>query len=289
MSSTVVPSPTSSSIVAQRSSRLRGSRPVVGSSRNSTGGLGDERRREVEPAPHAARVGLRERGRRPRRGRTARAARSARRVATARRSPYSRPTIDEVLEPGQVLVDRGVLAGEPDPLAQPRRVAHHVEPRDAGRARVGLQERREDAHRGRLAGAVGAEQPEHGARRRLEVHAVERADGPERLHEAAHADRGLVAAGGSAALRDGGGHVALLVSTCGHGTSCLGHLLSANAANLPTSDDRDLRPPAEAALAPAGAPRLAGRGARATAWRSRRARSGATSSGCASSATRSTR
>ena len=39
VSRTVVPSPTSSSIASHRSIRERGSRPVVGSSRNSTGGL----------------------------------------------------------------------------------------------------------------------------------------------------------------------------------------------------------------------------------------------------------
>ena len=38
VSSTVVPPATRSSIVSHRPSRLRGSRPVVGSSRNSTGG-----------------------------------------------------------------------------------------------------------------------------------------------------------------------------------------------------------------------------------------------------------
>ncbi len=39
VSSTVVPSATKPSIVSHREIRLRGSSPVVGSSRNSTGGL----------------------------------------------------------------------------------------------------------------------------------------------------------------------------------------------------------------------------------------------------------
>ena len=58
VSSTVVPSATSSSIVAHSSRRLRGSRPVVGSSRKSTGGLATSAARQVEPPAHAARVGL---------------------------------------------------------------------------------------------------------------------------------------------------------------------------------------------------------------------------------------
>ena len=66
----------------------------------------------------------------------------------------------EVLEAGQVLVHRGVLAGEPDLLANLRRVAHDVEARDARRALVREQQRGQDPHRRRLAGAVRAEQPE---------------------------------------------------------------------------------------------------------------------------------
>ena len=41
----------------RRRARLRGSRPVVGSSRKSTCGRDDQAHREVEPAPHAAAVG----------------------------------------------------------------------------------------------------------------------------------------------------------------------------------------------------------------------------------------
>ena len=81
-----------SSSTSQSSMRARGSRPVVGSSRNSTSGPGDERRRQVEAAAHAARVRLRQPVGRRRRARTARAARRrgrARRCArggAARRS-----------------------------------------------------------------------------------------------------------------------------------------------------------------------------------------------------------
>ena len=41
----------------------------------------------------------------------------------------------QVLPAGQVLVDRGVLAGQADRLADPLGVADHVEAADAGRAR----------------------------------------------------------------------------------------------------------------------------------------------------------
>ena len=121
-------------------------------------------------------------------------------LAAARAWPPARAHAVEAARPssrfsdaGEVLVDRRVLAGEPDPLAQLGGVAHDVEPGDARGAGVGLQQRRQHAHRGRLAGAVGAEQPEHGARRRLEVDAVERPDVAEGLDEARHADRRLVA------------------------------------------------------------------------------------------------
>ena len=64
----------------------------------------------------------------------------------------------QVLPAGEVLVDRGVLPGQADPLAQPRGLGDDVEPRDADLALVGPQQRGEDPHRGRLARAVGTEQ-----------------------------------------------------------------------------------------------------------------------------------
>jgi hypothetical protein len=48
-------------------------------------------------------------------------------------------------------------------------------------------------HRGRLARAARAEHAEHRARRGLEVHAVQRTYGPERLDQATSADRRLFA------------------------------------------------------------------------------------------------
>ena len=70
-------------------------------------------------------------------------------------------------------------------------LAHDVEAGDVRLAGVGLQQRGQDAHGGRLAGAVGAEQAEHRAGRHAEVDAVERDHVAEGLAQAAHADREL--------------------------------------------------------------------------------------------------
>ena len=69
----------------------------------------------------------------------------------------------EVLEAGQVLVDGRVLAGEPDLGPQRRGVPDDVEAGDARAARVGLEQRGEDPHRGGLARPVRAEQAEDAA------------------------------------------------------------------------------------------------------------------------------
>ena len=87
-----------------------------------------------------------------------------------------------------MVVDRRVLAGEADAGAQRARVADDVEAGDAGRAGVGGEEGGEDPDRRRLAGPVGAEDAEDGAGRGLEVDAVEGADVPERLDQAADRD-----------------------------------------------------------------------------------------------------
>ena len=86
------------------------------------------------------------------------------------------PDHHEVLAAGQVLVDRRVLAGQADLRAQRGRVAHDVEAGHAALPAVGRQQRGQDADGGRLAGAVGAEQPEHGARGDVEVDAAQRLD-----------------------------------------------------------------------------------------------------------------
>ena len=101
----------------------------------------------------------------------------------------------EVLEAGQVLVDRGVLAGEPDLGPQRVGVLDDVQPGDAGGAAVGLQQRGQDPHRGGLAGTVGAEQAEDRARLRGEVDAAQRVHLTVRLLQALHGDRVIAHAG----------------------------------------------------------------------------------------------
>ena len=100
---------------------------------------------------------------------------------------------DEVLEAGEVVVDRRVLAGEADAGAQRARVADDVEAGHAGCAGVGGEEGGEDPDRRGLAGPVGAEDAEDGAGSGLEVDAVEGADVAERLDQATDRDCRLIA------------------------------------------------------------------------------------------------
>jgi hypothetical protein len=60
----------------------------------------------------------------------------------------------------EVLVDRRVLAGQGDQLADLVGLGDDVEAADAGPAGVGPQQGGQDAHRRRLAGPVGAEHGE---------------------------------------------------------------------------------------------------------------------------------
>ena len=151
--------------------------------------LRHQRSGEVEPAPHAAGVRAHDPAAPPRAGRTGRA---GPRRAPGRAAPEVVEAAHhlEVLLAGQVLVDGRVLAGQPDVRAQPGRIPHHVEARDLRRAAVGRQQRREDAHRGRLAGAVGTEQSQHRARGRAQVDAAQRLDVAVRLAQAVGLDCG---------------------------------------------------------------------------------------------------
>ena len=63
----------------------------------------------------------------------------------------------DVLEPGEVLVHRRVLAGQPYPLAHLTRLLDDVEPGDVCGAAVRAKKRREDAYGRRLARAVRPE------------------------------------------------------------------------------------------------------------------------------------
>ena len=88
--------------------RMRGSRPTVGSSRNSTCGLRDERPGDLEPAALAAAVACRRAGRAARRGRASRRARRCGRWP--RRVDAPQPGVEvEVAPAGERAVDDRVL------------------------------------------------------------------------------------------------------------------------------------------------------------------------------------
>ncbi len=138
-------------------------------------GRGHQRTGQVEPAPHAAGVGLR----RPVGGigEVEPLEQLARPIAGPGLAQAVEPADHlEVLVAGQVLVDRGVLPRETDPRADAGGVLQHVDAGDRGTACVGLDQRGQHPHGGGLAGAVGAEQRQHLALRNGEVEALERLD-----------------------------------------------------------------------------------------------------------------
>ncbi len=97
----------------------------------------------------------------------------------------------EVLASGEVVVDCRVLAGEPDAFAHGLRVGHDVDTEHRGPARVGPEVGGEDPHRGRLPGAVRAEQTEDGSARDFEADAGEGDHLPVVLLEVLGRDRDL--------------------------------------------------------------------------------------------------
>src|SRR5262249_12542978 len=136
---------------------------------------GDERRRQVEAPPHSARVGADQ----PAAGlvQIERGEQLSRPLARRRSTEVVEPPDQlEVLEAGQVLVDPGVLAREPDLLANSRRVADDVEADDSRRALVRRQQGGQDPDRSRLTGAVRAEKPEDASGLDAEVDAAKRLD-----------------------------------------------------------------------------------------------------------------
>src|SRR5262249_12477405 len=136
--SSVVPRPTRSAINAQTSRRPRGSRPVVGSSRNRT--EGDATR----PAAMSTRRRMP-----PEYVRTGRPATSGGRGALRRSGgpPAGHPLAEmgeaadepQVLAAGEVLVHSGELAGEADERADRVGLTGHVVTGDPGAAAAGRQ------------------------------------------------------------------------------------------------------------------------------------------------------
>ena len=79
----------------------------------------------------------------------------------------------QVLSTGEDLIHGGVLTGEANPSPHLHRVADDVETGDGGTTSVGLDQCRQDAYGGRLAGTVRAEYPVHGLVRDSEIEPVE--------------------------------------------------------------------------------------------------------------------
>jgi hypothetical protein len=90
----------------------------------------------------------------------------------------------QVLEAGEVLVDRRVLAGDADALPDPGRFGHHVGTGDRRSSSVGSRQGGQDRHGRGLPSPVRTEQADHGALGHSEVKAVEGPHGPVGLHEA---------------------------------------------------------------------------------------------------------
>ena len=135
----------------------------------------DERAAEVEPPPHAAGVRLHD----PIRGidevelleQLVGAPPCLRRGQLV--EPAEQP---QVLAAGQVLVHRGVLAGQADDAPDLIVLAKDVVACDPRTPGVGAEQRREDPHGRCLAGPVGPQQAEHGPLVDGQIHAVEGTD-----------------------------------------------------------------------------------------------------------------
>ena len=80
---------------------------------------------------------------------------------------------DQVLIPGQIVIEGGELAGHGHPCPDRIHLAHHVEPQDTGGAAVRPGQGGQDADGGGLARPVGAEEPEHLAAPDREVDPVQ--------------------------------------------------------------------------------------------------------------------
>ena len=133
----------------------------------------EQARREIQAAPHTARVGARG------------AIRSVRQVETLEQLGGAAPGLVpreleqapehlQVLAPGQDLVDGRELPGQPEQLANRGGLAHDVVPEDLCSTLLRREQRGEDPDQRGLSGAVRAEQPEHCPLGHLEVDAGER-------------------------------------------------------------------------------------------------------------------
>jgi hypothetical protein len=188
-------------MTSHSASRLRGSRPGGRLVEEQHLRPVDQGGSQVEPAPHAAGVGL------------GHPVGGLDQVEPLEQlvGPRGRPVLEpvegaeqpQVLAAGEVLVDGGVLAGQADPAADGARPGDDVDAVDQRAAGVRAQQRGEHAHGGGLAGAVGPEQAEHGAALDGERDAVERPVGAEGDPHVLDDDGGCVG-GHDVILRPGG-------------------------------------------------------------------------------------
>ena len=188
---TVTPPATRSRMICHMPRRLRGSRPVVGSSRKMIAGVADQGHRQVEPAPHAAGVGhgrllggvgqveLRRAARRSAGGPRARSRWRRSAIRARFSSPVSRPSTAENW-PVTPIASRTASGSRRQVVA-----------RDADVAGVGADQRGQDLDDGGLAGAVGAEQREDRAPGDGQVDAVEDELVAVRLAQPGGRDRGM--------------------------------------------------------------------------------------------------
>ena len=147
----------------------------------------DDARGDVEPAPHAPGVVLDQPAGRV--GETERLEQLGRpRLGLVPLQAQQPAEQDEVLAPGQVLVDRGELARQADGAAHRIGLAHDVVAEHARLAAVRAQQRREHPDRRGLAGAVRAEHAVDGAAAHGQVDAVDGPDRAEDLDEAGGLD-----------------------------------------------------------------------------------------------------
>ena len=96
----------------------------------------------------------------------------------------------EVLPAGEQLVDRGVLAREPDHRPDRPGVLPDVQARHPGTAAVGLEKRRQYPDQGGLPGAVRAEKGQDVALWDAERHVIQRQRAAEPLRHALNFNRG---------------------------------------------------------------------------------------------------
>lgn len=147
--------------------------------------VADEAHRDVQASPHAA--GVRP-GTPVRRVGEGEAPQQVLGDRAGVRHPPQPGDEDEVLLPGEHRVDRGELPGQADGATDVVGAGRHVEPRDRDHARVGPQQRRQDAHQGGLPGAVGAEEGDDLPPLDLEVDAAQHLEAAVGLLHAAQQD-----------------------------------------------------------------------------------------------------